>query len=146
MIGCEQFTGRLLDLCTGCGHAGRPDPSERAVLEFRALHGLPLLPEKPKSGGPPPTTLPSPIELPPIYIRGLNFAAALCRHIGSGMKRRTTEEIAERLEICAGCEHRIESEQGLNCGQCGCACSASQDVFLNKLAWVSETCPVGNWT
>lgn len=144
MTDCDQFTGRLLDLCRGCGHEGRPDPPDHAVQSFRALHGLPLFPEQPKSGGPPSAPSP-PVELPPIWIRGLNFAAALFRHVGTGMKKRTTEEITERLEICAGCEHRLESESGLNCGKCGCACAASQDVFLNKLAWSSESCPEGKW-
>ena len=138
---CEQFTGRHRELCEGHGLNGRPDPPEYAVREFRAQNGLTPLPEKPRSGGPPPT----PVELPSIWIRGLNFGFALGRHVLSGMKRRTEAEIIERFDICLGCEHHTGEGESLNCGKCGCSCNADQGVFINKLAWASETCPEGKW-
>src|SRR5690606_21696263 len=40
---CEQFVGRLRDLCEGRGQDGRPDPHPKFVDAFRKQHGLSIL-------------------------------------------------------------------------------------------------------
>lgn len=40
MNDCEQFKGRLKDLCLGRGLDGRPNPPRKAVRRFREQHGI----------------------------------------------------------------------------------------------------------
>ena len=40
---CEQFPGRLRDLCEGRGRDGRLDPPPEASHRFRESYGLPPL-------------------------------------------------------------------------------------------------------
>lgn len=53
MTECEQFFGRLLDLCEGRGVDGRPHPPRHAVEQFRAHYGLPPLTAYPDPDEPP---------------------------------------------------------------------------------------------
>lgn len=50
---CEQFPGRLRDLCEGRGRDGRGDPPQYAVDAFRAQQGLWPLGAEPYPGGVP---------------------------------------------------------------------------------------------
>jgi len=79
-------------------------------------------------------------EIPPLFIRGLNFAAALVRWTTAGMPRRTESEIEERLAICQACPHLVDH----HCNLCGCAC-VETDQLMNKLALATEACPLGKW-
>lgn len=47
----------------------------------------------------------------------------------------------ERLEICAGCEHWVQSAIRDYCGKCGCTTSAK--VFSPKGV---DACPAKKWT
>ena len=78
--------------------------------------------------------------LPPIWIRGMNFAGAMLRWGASGLPRRTQAEIDERLAICRDCPHLVEN----HCNLCGCPCVESNQL-LNKLALATESCPLGKW-
>ena len=78
--------------------------------------------------------------LPPLLIRGLNFTSAMFRWASSGMPRRTQSEIDERLAICQGCPHFVDS----HCRVCGCACVETNQL-INKLALATEECPLGKW-
>lgn len=42
---CEQYVGRLRDLCMGTGHQGRPDPALNYTNKWRAKRGLAPLTE-----------------------------------------------------------------------------------------------------
>jgi hypothetical protein len=48
MTECEQFPGRLRDLCEGRGREGRSNPPRYAVDAFRAQHGLARLSDDPE--------------------------------------------------------------------------------------------------
>lgn len=37
---CEQFPGRMKDLCLGMGLDGRPNPQAKYVAAFREQHGI----------------------------------------------------------------------------------------------------------
>jgi len=45
---CEQFVGRLRDLCEGAGRDGRPDPTREATDGFRTQYGLIPLSDDPQ--------------------------------------------------------------------------------------------------
>jgi hypothetical protein len=79
-------------------------------------------------------------ELPPIWIRGLNFAIAMANYAAIGFVRCTQEKIDGRLAICQDCSDFT----GDHCSRCGCACVESNRL-LNKLALESEHCPLGKW-
>lgn len=79
-------------------------------------------------------------SLPPLLSRVLHFTQALANHASDGMTRCSSEEIDARLQVCQQCP----AFTGSHCRECGCACSA-QSKFFNKLAWRSETCPLGRW-
>jgi hypothetical protein len=80
-------------------------------------------------------------DLPPLLIRGWNFAWAMTRWVGSGFTMRSHSEIAARLAICQSCEHLVND----HCNLCGCACTETEQV-MNKLAIASEKCPIGKWS
>lgn len=80
------------------------------------------------------------IEPPPLWIRGLNFSAALARWALAGLPRRSQAEIEERLAICQTCPYL----QNNHCARCGCAC-IEQNRLINKLALATERCPEGKW-
>ncbi|MES2789511.1 MAG: hypothetical protein V4719_07810 [Planctomycetota bacterium] len=68
------------------------------------------------------------------------FIAALTRHAADGLRKCSQEQVNERLAICQNCPEFA----GDRCGECGCHCNERR-VFLNKLAWHSEVCPLGKW-
>jgi hypothetical protein len=79
-------------------------------------------------------------DLPPLHIRGWNFAGAMARWAGEGFQRRTQDEIDERLAICQACPHLVND----HCSLCGCKCVATNQV-VNKLALKGQECPIGKW-
>ena len=76
----------------------------------------------------------------PILRKAGNFAAAAAKHVAAGAPRCTDEQIAERFEICVGCEHYDGSE----CRKCGCPVVRKRQ-WISKLSWAGESCPVGKW-
>ena len=82
----------------------------------------------------------SPSALPPLWIRGWNFANAMARHAASGFTRCSDSIIEERLAVCQACPQLVDH----HCQLCGCACIA-ENQLMNKLALASETCPLGKW-
>lgn len=78
--------------------------------------------------------------LPPFHERLATFLKALTSHATGGFRKSTQEETADRLAICQACEQF----DGDHCKVCGCGCSGDK-VFLNKLAWASESCPLQKW-
>ena len=50
------------------------------------------------------------------------------------------DQINERMNICQGCEFF----QNNTCLQCGCALSRDK-VYMNKLLWADQSCPIGKW-
>lgn len=78
---------------------------------------------------------------PSLFQRVRTFAGALVGHVKDGMTKCSEDEIQARLAVCQSCP----SFTGSHCKECGCACSA-QSRFFNKLAWRSESCPLGKWS
>ena len=85
-------------------------------------------------------TTAAPLGIPPIWIRGWNFAGAMTRYLASGRKRCTRKQIDKRLAICQACPHLVND----HCRKCGCACN-EENKLMNKLALASSRCPIGKW-
>ena len=79
-------------------------------------------------------------SLPPIWIRGMNFASAMASHAVDGFRRCDQAEIDSRLAICQQCPQFVNN----HCNLCGCAC-VEENRLTNKLALKSSTCPQGKW-
>lgn len=71
-----------------------------------------------------------------IFIKSLFF------HIYAGFPKSTQQQINDRHSICLSCE-RFDS-LNKECMECGCNIN-NRKIFLNKLAWADQECPLGKW-
>ena len=69
-----------------------------------------------------------------------NFFKALYFHVGRGMPKSSQFLIDSRYIICQDCDSFHEGQ----CLECGCNVSRKK-VFLNKLAWRDQKCPLDRW-
>lgn len=95
-------------------------------------------PRAPKPGLARNPTKPAP--LPPLTKRIANFARSAAKHVATGARRCTQEEIDARYAVCQACEYFSNGA----CGQCGCPL-VREKQYISKLSWASERCPVGKW-
>lgn len=70
------------------------------------------------------------------------FFKSLFWHISRGMPKSSQELIDKRFSICQTCEKYDNIEQA--CNVCGCNINKKK-VFLNKLAWLDQSCPLNKW-
>lgn len=70
------------------------------------------------------------------------FLKSLLFHVYSGFPKSTQDEINYRYNICLSCE-KFKKEKS-ECGICGCNINKKK-MFLNKLAWADQECPIGKW-
>lgn len=70
------------------------------------------------------------------------FFKSLFFHIWSGLPKSTQEEINHRYGICSICE--MYDKKNSSCMMCGCNINTKK-IFLNKLAWADQECPLGKW-
>ena len=71
-----------------------------------------------------------------------NFLKALWFHIGAGLPKSTQDQIDKRFDVCQKCE--MFDNRSSQCLVCGCNLSRKK-VFLNKLAWSDQKCPLNKW-
>ena len=71
-----------------------------------------------------------------------NFIIALCKHIAFGMQKSSLQEIQYRFDICNQCSSIHPNKN--QCLECGCYIS-NKKIFLNKLAWKDQKCPLNKW-
>jgi hypothetical protein len=69
-----------------------------------------------------------------------NFIKALCFHIGAGMPKASKKQILHRFDICIRCTSFHKNQ----CLECGCNINNKQ-IFMNKLAWADQKCPLDKW-
>lgn len=79
-------------------------------------------------------------KLPSNIQMASNFTKSLTKHVFSGGRYASQEEVKERLEICSLCEHRSENR----CTVCGCYL-LNGPGGLGKASWKNESCPLGYW-
>lgn len=72
----------------------------------------------------------------------ITFIKSLFFHIYAGLPKSTQQQINDRYNICLSCERfdLINKE----CMECGCNIN-NRKMFLNKLAWADQECPLGKW-
>jgi hypothetical protein len=63
-------------------------------------------------------------------------------HVYAGFPKSTQEQINIRYEICLQCDSfdKVNKE----CMECGCNIN-NKRIFMNKLAWADQKCPIGKW-
>jgi hypothetical protein len=76
-------------------------------------------------------------------IRLQTFLKSLLWHISNGLPKSSKQQINYRFSICSDCEFY----DGVNdqCLHCGCNIS-NKSIFLNKLAWADQQCPINKWS
>lgn len=71
------------------------------------------------------------------------FLKSLLFHIYSGFPKSSKEQILYRFDICSkACDMYNKKDQ--TCMMCGCYVN-DKKIFLNKLAWADQECPLGKW-
>jgi len=70
------------------------------------------------------------------------FLKSLLFHIYNGFPKSTIKEIKHRYNICVNCD-KFDKELS-ECTVCGCNVNTKR-IFLNKLAWADQECPIGKW-
>ena len=71
------------------------------------------------------------------------FLKSLWFHVWSGFPKSTQSEINFRYSICLLCDSF--DKQHSECSECGCNIN-NKKIFMNKLAWADQECPIGKWT
>lgn len=75
-----------------------------------------------------------------LLIRIKTFLKSLFFHIQAGLPKSSQLMIDNRYDICLSCD-KFEKNQ---CLVCGCNVT-NKKVFLNKLAWADQKCPLEKW-
>jgi len=75
-----------------------------------------------------------------LFLRIKTFLKSLYFHIQAGLPKSSQNLINKRYDICIKCD-KFENNQ---CLVCGCNLSRKK-VFLNKLAWADQKCPLEKW-
>lgn len=81
------------------------------------------------------------LELPPLLIRGWNFASAMARWISHGAPVCTREQIERRSAICQACP-LLKNDY---CTHPNCGCNCGMGTLISKLAVATEKCPMDKW-
>ena len=76
------------------------------------------------------------------FIRLITFIKSLYFHIGAGLPKSTQDEINYRYSVCIDCDQFNSNKS--ECYICGCNINQKR-IFLNKLAWADQECPIGKW-
>ena len=80
-------------------------------------------------------------DSPSIASKAKHFMSSLYGHVKNGLEMCPETIIEERYSICQSCEFFKDS----TCQKCGCPLVRDR-IFVSKLAWASEKCPIGKWT
>lgn len=76
------------------------------------------------------------------FLRVQTFLKSLFWHVWAGFPKSTQEQINYRLNICLSCDKY--DKENKECSVCGCNVNHKR-IFMNKLAWADQQCPVGKW-
>lgn len=75
-------------------------------------------------------------------LRLQTFIKSLLWHISRGLPKSTQQVIDTRYSICIECSSYDKVH--MQCNECGCNIN-KKNVFLNKLAWADQECPLKKW-
>lgn len=76
------------------------------------------------------------------FTKLITFTKSLWWHLWLGFPKSSQEQINHRLSICKECD--MYDQINSQCLVCGCNLS-SKKIFLNKLAWADQECPLLKW-
>jgi hypothetical protein len=71
-----------------------------------------------------------------------NFLKSLFKHLRSGRPKSSQSLIDFRFDICSSCDKMDKYNN--ECIVCGCNIN-NKKIFMNKLAWADQKCPIGKW-
>lgn len=74
--------------------------------------------------------------------RLLTFFKSLFWHISLGLPKCNQQQINDRFSICIVCDKYDYNKS--QCLVCGCNIN-NRKIFLNKLAWKDQECPLKKW-
>lgn len=72
----------------------------------------------------------------------VTFIKSLIFHIYSGFPKSSQNDINYRFSICTECDSYDKQNQ--QCLECGCNIN-NKKIFMNKLAWADQHCPLNKW-
>jgi hypothetical protein len=76
------------------------------------------------------------------WLRIKTFIKSFIFHINAGLPKSSQDQINFRYNLCLSCD---QFDQQLNqCKVCGCNIN-NKRIFLNKLAWADQECPLKKW-
>lgn len=76
------------------------------------------------------------------YYKIITFIKSLFFHIYAGFPKCTQQQISDRYNICINCDRFDDINN--ECKECGCNIN-NRKIFMNKLAWADQECPIGKW-
>lgn len=85
---------------------------------------------------------------PSLGRKAFNFARAKAKHLRSGLRKATDDQVAGRFVICQPCPlyKAISAKRGICTHQnCGCDSKAPGVAGKNKLRDASSSCPIERW-
>jgi hypothetical protein len=85
---------------------------------------------------------------PGVAQRASNFVKDATQHVLNGRPKCSPEEIDTRFKICKtnSCGFFQSKNSGGFCVHQSCGCNVNlEPIYLNKLAWADQECPIGKW-
>lgn len=76
------------------------------------------------------------------FLRIQTFLKSLFWHVWSGFPKSSQDQINYRLNICLSCDKYDPNNK--ECSICGCSVN-NKKIFMNKLAWADQECPISKW-
>lgn len=70
------------------------------------------------------------------------FIKSLIWHISRGCPKSSQKLINQRYSVCLSCD--LYDKKNKQCLHCGCNIN-NKRIFLNKLAWLDQKCPINKW-
>lgn len=77
-----------------------------------------------------------------LLIKLKTFIKSLFWHISRGLPKSSQATINYRYNICLSCDYLDKTNS--QCNVCGCNIN-NKKIFLNKLAWADQKCPLNKW-
>jgi hypothetical protein len=91
------------------------------------------------------------LQGPGLIRKGANFAGAAAKHVLTGSRRATQDEIDARQAICIACPSKLYQPDPTSPGtgtcthpSCGCPITR-QSRWKSKLSWAESKCPMEHW-
>lgn len=78
-----------------------------------------------------------------MFLKVVNFIRSLFLHTYHGFPKANKKQIDNRYQICLSCDQYDKNNE--QCLVCGCNIN-NKAIFMNKLAWADQECPLKKWT